>query len=228
MMLSHTRFVALSVSGLFGAFLMSQGCSSSSSDPAPGADAAADGTGVDGPAPVGDGGVDVVVTSPDGATGGPVTGAADTHCTEADGGKIVQPTNPAACIVTGDAGSEELPGPMFNAEADDDDCKYHVKWSISPVTVNQDATVTVTVTKRTDGSPLTGAAPNAEIFLNDTHPAPNTAVKTTETGAGTYTIGPVQFDASGQWTMRFHFFETCTDVAEDSPHGHAAFFVAVP
>ena len=32
---------------------------------------------------------------------------------------------------------------------------------------------------------------------------------------------------AGAWTARFHFFGTCPD-APDSPHGHAAFFVAVP
>ncbi|MFO0670997.1 MAG: FixH family protein [Polyangiaceae bacterium] len=222
--------MALTGAGLLSFALLNPGCSSSGSDPAPTSDGGLDATASDAPVSSTDGssGGDVVVTPTDGATGGPVTGAADTHCTEADGGKIVQATNAGSCAVTGDAGTEELPGPMFNAEADDDDCKYHVKWSITPIQVGKDATVTVTVTKRTDGSPLTGASPNAELFLSDTHPAPNTAVKTTETAAGTYTIGPVQFDASGQWTMRFHFFETCTDVAEDSPHGHAAFWVAVP
>ena len=65
-------------------------------------------------------------------------------------------------------------------------------------------------------------------FLSDVHPAPNTDAKATATSAGTYTVGPIRFDAAGTWTVRFHVSEECTDVAEDSPHGHAAFFVRVP
>jgi hypothetical protein len=37
----------------------------------------------------------------------------------------------------------------------------------------------------------------------------------------------VRFDASGKWTVRFHFSADCAD-AVDSPHGHVAFFVNVP
>jgi hypothetical protein len=28
--------------------------------------------------------------------------------------------------------------------------------------------------------------------------------------------------------VRFHLHENCSDVPEDSPHGHAAFYVSVP
>jgi hypothetical protein len=36
------------------------------------------------------------------------------------------------------------------------------------------------------------------------------------------------FDQSGRWVVRFHYFETCSDVPEDSPHGHVAFYIDVP
>ena len=46
--------------------------------------------------------------------------------------------------------------------------------------------------------------------------------------AGNSMPDPINFDAAGDWTVRFHFYETCNDAPEDSPHGHAAFFVHVP
>jgi hypothetical protein len=165
-----------------------------------------------------------------GDTGGPVTGPADKHC-----GATVQTTSQASCHLTSDGGT--APGidygpTLDNAEGDDDDCKYHVKWSASEIAENQDVTITVVATKKSDGSPVVGAAPApynmAEVFLNDTHPAPNTDQKAPESPPGTYAVGPLRFDAPGKWTVRFHLFEDCTDFAEDSPHGHAAFYVQVP
>jgi len=38
----------------------------------------------------------------------------------------------------------------------------------------------------------------------------------------------ITFDAAGDWTVRYHFYEDCNDAPEDSPHGHAAFLVHVP
>ena len=151
-----------------------------------------------------------------------------------------QATSQAVCHLTGDGGTggDMTPdyGPtMDDSSGDDDDCKYHVSWTSTPIGENRDVTFTVVATTKTDGKPLgssTGAGadanPLAEIYLNDTHPAPNTNQVATETTPGTYTIGPVQFDAPGNWTVRFHFYEVCSDVADDSPHGHAAFYVQVP
>jgi hypothetical protein len=83
------------------------------------------------------------------------------------------------------------------------------------------------VTKLADMTPATGAKTRAEIFLTDTHPAaPPPAAS--ESPAGTYKVGPIKFDAPGDWTVRFHFYENCDDAPEDSPHGHVAFFVHVP
>ena len=51
---------------------------------------------------------------------------------------------------------------------------------------------------------------------------------TEETSPGTYKIGPIVFDRPGGWVVRFHFFGSCDDYLDTSPHGHAAFFVTVP
>jgi hypothetical protein len=116
---------------------------------------------------------------------------------------------------------------MYNAEGDDDDCKYHVAWTATPICQAVNTTFSVRLTAKVDGTGVTGANPRLEVFLNDVHPGPNTTQAPHEGSPGDYTIGPVRFDASGQWTIRFHFFETCTD-APDSPHGHAAFYLNVP
>ena len=164
-------------------------------------------------------------------------GAADTHCA----GKLTE-VRQAACHVTApapdadvadagsDGGASTTPdyGPTQpGSEGEDDDCKYHVKWQSTAVAENTDVTFQIVATVRKDSSPLAGATPYAEIYLNDMHPAPNTKVMTTETTPGTYTVGPVRFDAPGNWNVRFHFNDQCTD-SEESPHGHAAFFVKVP
>jgi hypothetical protein len=115
----------------------------------------------------------------------------------------------------------------YNAEADDDDCKYHVKWTSTDITENKDVTFTITLTAKADGKGVTGAAPDIEAFLDETHPAPNSPQKPTDKGAGVYEVGPVQFDKAGKWTARFHFFEDCMD-SETSPHGHVGFYVNVP
>lgn len=172
------------------------------------------------------------------STAAAVAGA-DDHCA----GKVVT-VDPAVChvVVTDDAGpapgdaggsdggAASTPdyGPTQpGSEGDDDDCKYHVKWQSTAVSENADVTFQIIATARKDGSPVAGAKPYAEVFLNDTHPAPNTPVATNETAPGTYTIGPVRFDAAGSWNVRFHFHDECND-SESSPHGHAAFFVKVP
>lgn len=171
--------------------------------------------------------------------GGPVTGAADTHC-----GTMVQSTDPLSCDYTppdaaadagadagdADAGAEESEyGPtQYGTEGDSDECKYHVSWSSSPICQGEDVTFMVTATHMDGGGPLTESHPELEIFLDETHPAPNTGAEATETSPGNYTIGPVQFDASGRWTVRFHFNDECSDIPEDSPHGHVAFYVDVP
>jgi YtkA-like protein len=165
----------------------------------------------------------------DGPTGGPVSGAADVHCRESDGGVRVQHIDTSSCQAGGsDAGTLDYGQTMYNAEADDDDCKYHVKFTNTPVRQRTNVNFTVTATVKETGAAATGANLLAEVYLNDTHPAPNTNQQTTEQSGGTYVVGPVQFDAPGQWTVRFHLHDDCSDEPEDSPHGHAAFFIGVP
>jgi hypothetical protein len=88
----------------------------------------------------------------------------------------------------------------------------------------------VTVKTLDPAGPATGADVTPEVFLTEIHPAPNSNVTTKEVpaGSGTYQVGPIVFDAPGLWTVRFHFYEECSDEPEDSPHGHIAFFVDVP
>jgi hypothetical protein len=165
----------------------------------------------------------------DGPTGGPVTGAADTHCTLPDGGVQAQPISLASCVLTGgDAGVIDYGETQFNAEGDDDDCKYHVRFTSTPVRMNSDVNFTVVATQKAGGAVAGGAKIDAEVFLNLTHPAPNSGQHVTESPAGTYLVGPVRFDATGRWTVRFHLHEECSDLAPDSPHGHIAFFIDVP
>jgi hypothetical protein len=204
-----THLLRLGVAALLGTSALVVACSSSKTDAPP---------------------------SPTTSAAAAVSGAADTHCA----GKPVVVASAAACHVDADAPSQtdagdtdggapasEYGDTLYNSEGDDDQCKYHVKWQSTPVAQNSDVTFAVVATNRNDSSPLAGAKPYAEIFLDDTHPAPNTPVQTTETSPGNYTIGPVRFDAAGKWNVRFHFHDECGD-GDESPHGHVAFFVKVP
>jgi hypothetical protein len=132
-------------------------------------------------------------------------------------------------------------------EGDDDDCKYHVSWASTPICESSTlgVTFTVTVTNLTTGAPVTdipaaeGILP--EAFIPETldascdtmteHESPTGfgsahLFETTPT-SGVY-VGNVIFDQSGQWTVRFHIHEECSDALDDSPHGHAAFRITVP
>jgi hypothetical protein len=180
-----------------------------------------------------------------GPAGGPADGAADEHC-KVNG--TLAPSKVGMCIAPGtedagtppatldDGGAEagttaiEFGKPMFGSAGYDDDCKYQVSFTATPVRKNAPVTFTVTVVGLVPAGPATSADLYAEIYLNDHHPAPNSGTKTTETppGSGVYKVGPVKFDASGQWTVRFHMYEMCSDAPADSPHGHAAFFIDVP
>lgn len=162
--------------------------------------------------------------------GGFISGAVDTHCV-IDGGMTMNPTSQASCKYKPDGGGDAAPDygdTMYNSEGNDDDCKYHVKVTSIPVYQSTDTTFTVVATRTVDGMPLTGAGTMAEVFLGDTHSGITANMTTTESPPGTYKVGPVQFDKSGKWTIRFHFYEDCYDYADDSPHGHAAFYVNIP
>ena len=188
-----------------------------------------------------------------GPVGGAVTGPVDMHCT-VNGQMIKQPVGEcvplqhdhaaggaggegAATSASGgagaggdDSGADENAAVLYNASGDDDDCKYHVSWTSTPVTENKDVMFTVTLTRLADDRPATGAEVTPEVTLDDTHVSPSTDFGSMESpaGSGVYKVGPIRFDQAGRWVVRFHFFEDCSDVPEDSPHGHAAFFVSVP
>ena len=164
-----------------------------------------------------------------GGGGGPVPGAADTHCTLPDGGVQAQPISLGSCAATGaDAGLIDYGPTRFNAEADDDDCKYHVRFTSGGVHQNESVNFTAVATLKADGGVANAANVDIEAFLSDTHPAPNSNQQSVEGPAGTYRIGPVRFDAAGRWTVRFHLHAECADQAPDSPHGHVAFYLDVP
>jgi len=236
-MTSTIRSFAYGTVTLLACTAVAASCSNSN----PSNDAGADGSVNDGAA---------TCSSPGQTTPGP----ADTHCQ----GVPAQPTNAADChpdagpvddAGTGDAGDDggttdtcDYGDTMFGQEGDDDDCKYHVKWTSTPICEGSGGvTFTVKATKLTDNSPVANipggiviepfipTVADAACDDQSTHPGPNTGAKLVESpaGSGTY-VGQVVFDAPGNWTLRFHLFEDCEDSFDDSPHGHAAFHITVP
>ena len=129
---------------------------------------------------------------------------------------------------------------LFNASGKDDDCKYQVSWTSTPIRKGQNVTLTVTTSNSMTGKPLeripsqrvgATALSRVEPYIpcDPTHlpPSADLSAPITETKPGVFEVGPVVFDKSGRWAVRFHFYEECLD-SETSPHGHAAFFVDVP
>jgi hypothetical protein len=165
--------------------------------------------------------------------GGPVLSSEpDTHCKSDTGADIVQSIG--MCVPAADddgtAADDEEMGVFYDREADDDDCKYHVSFTNTCIKLNQDVTFTVKLTSKSDGKAASGALPSSpEIYMEaDGHPSPSNDIKAPERPAGTYAIGPIEFDRPGRWVVRFHFFEVCSDIPDDSPHGHTAFYIDVP
>ncbi len=170
-------------------------------------------------------------------TGKPATGTNDAkHCIADDGGVIKQATG--ACVKDvdaaappppdGDAAVSDYGDTLYGLEGDDDDCKYHVSYTVPPICEKEGVTFTATVTKTVDGKPVTGAYPYLEATLNDLPSSSAVQQSYRETTPGVYTVGPIVFDKAGKWVARFHFFEDCSDEPEDSPHGHIAFYIDVP
>ena len=193
--------------------------------------------------------------APTGAVGGPVSGEGDSHCQgttpvevvpaaclvpeESSEGGASGEGEPGAggaadCNLTHD---DEYGETLSNSEGNDDDCKYHASWTSTPVRLNQDVTFTVTSTNLTNHEPLAALADGKlpltriEVYQpcdpSRRGPAQNSKAAFTETAPGVFTGGPLRFDQSGRWVVRFHFYEQCLD-GEGSPHGHIAFFVDVP
>jgi hypothetical protein len=185
---------------------------------------------------------------------GVVIGPLDDHCNSSDGGLTIQPVgacqvidrtdvpaNAASCNVSfdtdggagagdSDAGiaSSDYGPTMYGSAADDDDCKYFLSWTATPIQENADTYFTVTVLRLADMTPASCAGVRPDVSLSISHGAPAPRDPATEIAPGVYKVGPIRFDAAGIWTVRFHFFEECSDAREDSPHGHAAFYVKVP
>jgi len=184
---------------------------------------------------------------------GVVIGPLDNHCTNSDGGLTIQPVgvcevidpttvpaNTASCNVSfdadggtgaGDGGvvtSTDYGPTMYGAAGNDDDCKYYVSWTATPIKENADTYFTVSALRLADMMPVSCAGVRPDVSLSISHGAPAPRNPSTEIAPGVYQVGPIKFDAAGTWTVRFHFFEECSDAREDSPHGHAAFYVKVP
>jgi hypothetical protein len=147
----------------------------------------------------------------------------------------------AAGVADGTCGDSDYSPTMYGQSGSDDDCKYDVSWTSTPICENGNVFFTVKAKKRAfadggsalaDEPPLTGATVQPEVTLNCTHIAPNPSMPTsfieTPAGSGIYKVGPVVFDEKGKWDVRFHFNECCDDGPADSPHGHAAFWINVP
>jgi hypothetical protein len=120
---------------------------------------------------------------------------------------------------------------LYNSSGNDDDCKYQTGWTSTPIVRNGNTTLYFGAVHTVDGTPASGAAVAAEVYLpSANHPSPSGEPVGTETppGSGAYTIGPVVFDQPGLWTVRFHLHEDCADLLPDSPHGHAAYYINVP
>jgi len=143
----------------------------------------------------------------------------------------------ADCSQTHDADYGDT---LFNSSGKDDDCKYQVSWAATPIRKGQNVTFTVTTSNLMTGKPLeripsqkvgATALSRVEPYIpcDPTHLPPSADLRApiTETAPGVFEVGPIVFDKSGRWAVRFHFYEACVD-SETSPHGHAAFFVDVP
>jgi hypothetical protein len=174
--------------------------------------------------------------------GAAASGPQDTHCAG-----IKQVVDPAACYSDaspgdgggggdggadagniGNCGDSSFGATMYNNSGSDDDCKYDVQWTSTPICEGAPGVYfTVTATKRADGTPVTGANASPDVVLDCNHPSPNTPGDSPEITPGKYRVGPVIFDMPGRWVVRFHFDATCADLPA-SPHGHAAFYVQVP
>lgn len=205
------------------------------------------GTGCSGTASISSdgGGASVGADSPAGVVIGPL----DSHCTSSDGGLTVQtigvcevddpttvPANAASCNVTFDnsGGADggvpisDYGATMYGSAGNDDDCKYYISWTANPIVENANTFFTVTALRLADMKPATCAGIRPDVSLSISHGAPAPANPSTEIAPGIYQVGPIKFDKPGTWTVRFHLFEECSDGPEDSPHGHAAFYVSVP
>jgi hypothetical protein len=138
--------------------------------------------------------------------------------------------------VSADAGvpTSDYGPTMYGSAGNDDDCKYYVSWIATPIVEKADTYFTLTAIRLEDKAPATcaGVIPDVSLDPTDggfsTHGVPAPPNPSPEIAPGVYKVGPIRFDEPGTWTVRFHLFEECSDNQDDSPHGHAAFYVKVP
>lgn len=166
--------------------------------------------------------------------GGPVMSTMpDDHCKDSSGMDITQEVGMCQTSVEADgaaAGGDEEYGTYYGSQGNDDDCKYDVSFTHTCIKVNEPVTFSLQLKHKSDGTPATDADPShPEIFLEEgSHPSPSNRIKAPEGPDGSYQVGPIVFDRPGRWVVRFHFYEGCSDIPEDSPHGHASFYIDVP
>ena len=96
-----------------------------------------------------------------GPVGGAVAGPTDTHCTG-----TAQAIDLSTCHASVDAGQPDYGPTIYNSSGDDDDCKYQVSFTATPIRQNQNVTFTVTAKTLTDLQPAIGANIEAEVFLH--------------------------------------------------------------
>ncbi len=172
-----------------------------------------------------------------GANGAPTAGSGGTGQEAAANGGASAGTGGVDCNLAHDSGYGDT---LFDSAGDDDDCKYHMTWTSTPVAKGKPFTLTVSATSLATGAPLEHIAAQEpgkpalsriEPFMpcEPSHLAPTADydAPVTQIGPGTFTVGPVVFDESGRWVIRYHFYEECFNNVT-TPHAHIAFFVNVP
>jgi hypothetical protein len=227
--------VVLAAAAIGGVFLASA-CSSGTTPP--GTDGGTGNSTSSTGGKAGTGGSSGGSTSKDGGkcTGAPATGSNDpNHCKSDAGtdikqatGKCQKDSSSAAPPTPGSDAGSGYGATLYGTSGDDDDCKYHVAYTVPPICENEGVTFHATVTNTVDGKPTTGAYPYLEYTLDELPTASTVTQSYKETSPGVYDVGPIVFDRPGKWTARFHFFEDCSDAPDDSPHGHVAFYIQVP
>ena len=147
---------------------------------------------------------------PTGPVGGPVTGALDTHCGSGATMTVqtigtcftnAPPADPSMCGFDfapdtgggGDAGppaddagapADDFGDTIYNDSGYDDDCKYQVSWTATPIRVNTNVTFTVTATRLDDTQPAMCAGIYPDVYLTDTHPGFGPSAGRARIGAG--------------------------------------------
>ena len=104
---------------------------------------------------------------------------------------------------------------LYNSEADDDDCKYHVKFTATPIRREPERDLHRTATTLADGA-AGDRRQRRRRGVPERHPprAELAARRPTRSRGGMYDVGPIKFDAAGRWTVRFHLHEDCQDATE--------------